>query len=293
VSAPEQARPAGEALAAPRQPELIRRWVEAYRASPVRMPHPVDVAEMARLVAPILEGLSDALRPGRAPATGSSPLPASALVPGSNLARETEKAASLVGALLAAGGASGFDLTALWDGLRAVLAATPIAAEDREPLGRFLDWLAAVALDAFATALVLRERERTREQLEDGTPVVSIVPELPAAFLIGRSDGVLVDAVLSRLLLQIVRVGARAGIIDVTGLGDPHREEVLEAVRRFIGHRKIAGSVSLVVVGLPGDAEPAWRALGEEVGAPLWFEAHFDRAVERGLAAAGVRLVRS
>ena len=43
------------------------------------------------------------------------------------------------------------------------------------------------------------ERERWRDQLEDGTPVVLVSPELPVAFLVGRPDGVLLDSVFSRL----------------------------------------------------------------------------------------------
>ncbi len=281
--------------------ELLMRWVEAYRASPLRMPRPVDPQMVARLVSPILECLADALgpsaNPGRArtePPGGAAQLPASALVPGSTLAREVEKAAALVGALHATGDASGFDVSALFFALRDLFAALwSVDEQERATLVRFAEWLSAVACDSFSAARVQAERERWREQLEDGTPVVLIAPELPAAFLVGRPDGVLLDSVLSRLLLLVVRVGARAAVIDAAGMGDPARPEVLEALGRFLAHRKISGSVSLVAVGLADDPEQEWRQLADRSRTDLTFEAHLDRALARALSVGGYRLVKS
>jgi hypothetical protein len=283
------------------QADLLMRWVEAYRASPLRMPRPVDPQMVARLVSPILECLADALgpspNPGRAgtePSAGAAQSPASALVPGSTLAREVEKAAALVGALHATGDASGFDVAALFYALRDLFAAiASVEEQERAALVRFTEWLSAVACDSFAAARVQAERERWREQLEDGTPVVLAAPELPMAFLVGRPDGVLLDSVLSRLLLLVVRVGARAAVIDAAGMGDPARPEVLEALGRFLSHRKISGSVALVAVGLADEPEQAWRELAERSGTDLTFEAYFDRALARALSAAGYRLVKS
>jgi hypothetical protein len=236
--------------------------------------------------------MCDALRPTPVPPPPGGP-PPGALEPGSNLAREAEKAAALVGALLAAEDASGFDVTALFYALRDTLAEATSAPEDRAALRRFAEWLTAVAFDGFATARVQAERERWRDQLEDGTPVVLLSPELPAAFLVGRPDGVLLDSVMSRLLLLVVRVGARGALLHAGGLTDPGRPEVIEALRRFLSHRKVAGAVELVAVGLEPEPERAWRQLATEVGALLTFDAHFDRAVERALALGGYRLVRS
>ena len=274
------------------QGELLRRWVEAYAASPLRVPRPIQEAEMARLVSPILESLADALGPAGRSAAGGA-LPAATLVAGSTTAREIEKAAALVGALLAAEeDASGFDVTALFFSLRDVIAGPPFAAEDGAHLARFAEWLTSVAFDTFSAARVHAERERAREDLEDGTPVVLLSQELPAAFLVGRPDGRLIDSVLSRLLLLVVRVGARAALIHAGGLADPARPEVLEALHRFAAHRKVAGAVELIVVALDPDAEAPWRATATDTGATVTFDAHLDRAVERGLSASGVRLVR-
>jgi pimeloyl-ACP methyl ester carboxylesterase len=283
------------------QADMLIRWVEAYRASPLRMPRPVDPQMVARLVSPILECLADALGPwpspgrgGTEPPAGAAQSPASALVPGSTLAREVEKAAALVGALHANGDASGFDVAALFYALRDLFAALwAVDEQERAALVRFAEWLSAVACDSFAAARVQAERERWREQLEDGTPVVLAAPELPVAFLVGRPDGVLLDSVLSRLLLLVVRVGARAAVIDAAGMGDPARREVLEALGRFLAHRKISGSVSLVAVGLADDPEQAWRELAERSRTDLTFEAYFDRALARALSVAGYRLVKT
>jgi hypothetical protein len=278
------------------QGELLKRWVEAYRASPVRMPHPLDPAAVSRLVAPILECLADALgpSPARGAETNRPPpyAPASVLVPGSTLAREVEKAAALVGALLASGENSGFDVSALFYALRGLFESAPLVADERTALLFFTDWLNAVACDAFAAARVQAERERWREQLEDGTPVVMAAPELPVAFLVGRPDGVLLDSVLSRLLLMIVRVGARAAVIDAAGLADPSRPELLEALGRFLSHRKVSGAVAIVAVGMRSEHERAWRDVAPS-STELSFEAHFDRALDRALSLAGYRLIKS
>jgi hypothetical protein len=281
------------------QGDLLRRWVEGYRGSPLRMPHPVDPRSLSRLVSPILESLADALGPSQgrhadqAPDQGQAPV--SALLPGSTLAREVEKAAALVGALHATGhatGPNGYDVVALFHALRDLFAAV-FEGEERAALVRFAEWLSAVACDSFSAARVQAERERWREQLEDGTPVVLAAPELPVALLVGRPDGVLLDSVLSRLLLQVVRVGARAAVIDASGMADPARPEVLEAVARFLAHRKISGSVSLVAVGLADQAEEAWGDAARQSGTELAFETYFDRALDRALRVAGYRLVKT
>jgi len=270
--------------------ELLTRAIEAYRLSPLRLPAPVDGPGMSRLLSPILESLGDALRPSAAPSPIES---ASVLVPGSAAAREVEKSAALVGAILAAGTASGFDAAALFYALRDVLAEASARAQDRAALRRFAEWITVVAFDSFATARVQAERERARDLLEDGTPVVQVAPELPAAFLVGRPDGVLCDSVLSRVLLLVVRVGARAAILHASGLTDPARPEVIEALRRFMAHKKVAGAVHVIAVGLPPEAEEPWRAVAADAGAELSCERDFDRAVERGLTLSGYRLVRS
>jgi hypothetical protein len=284
------------------QADLLKRWVEAYRSSRLRMPHPLDPTAVSRLVAPILECLADALGPSLVvpgPAAGAgvrvpTQTAAAALVPGSTLAREVEKAAALVGALLATGGgATGFDVSALFYSLRDLFAGAPFEVEERGALVRFAEWLNAVACDSFAAARTQAERERWREQLEDGTPVVLIAPELPVAFLVGRPDGVLLDSVLSRLLLLIVRVGARAAVLDAGGLSDPSRAEVLEALGRFLSHRKVRGAVALIAVGMRSESENAWHERAQEIGADLTFDAHLDRALERALSIAGYRLVKS
>jgi hypothetical protein len=270
--------------------ELVTRAIEAYRVSPLRLPSPIDGPGMARLLSPILESLGDALGPTAVPTPIES---SSALIPGSAAAREVEKSAALVGAILASGTASGFDAAALFYALRDVLAEAPVRPEDRAALRRFAEWITVVAFDAFAAARVQAERERARDLLEDGTPVVQVAPELPAAFMVGRPDGVLCDSVLSRVLLLIVRVGARAAILHASGLTDPARPEVVEALRRFMSHKKVAGTVHVIAVGLPPEAEDAWRGVAGDTGAELSFEPHFDRAVERGLKLSGYRLVRS
>jgi hypothetical protein len=266
---------------------LSRTWLTAYEASTVRMPRPVDRAALAQLVSPILESMADMLAP--MPRAGAVPEQAG-LVPGSAEAREVEKAAAFVGASVAAGAASGFDLAALMLTLRRVLgaAAGPAAAGAVED---FVEWLAVLAMDSFATARVAAERERWREQLENGTPVLMVAPEVPAAFLVGQPDARLLEALFSRLLLLAVRVGARTIVIDASGLAEPGHPAVTEAFDRFLAHPKVAGRTSVVVVGLEPEAEERWLAVGQARDVPVTGESHFDRAVSHALATAGYRLI--
>ena len=49
-------------------------------------------------------------------------------------------------------------------------------------LSRLFEWLTTVALDAFASSGMQSLRERHAEQLENGTPVIEVVPKVPAVF---------------------------------------------------------------------------------------------------------------
>jgi hypothetical protein len=84
---------------------------------------------------------------------------------------------------------------------------------------------------------------------------------LPAVLLIGRPDRVGLDAIFSRLLLSVVRVGARVAIVDATGLTDPTADEVVDSLRGFVNHRKIATRVGINAVGLDREHADAWSRL--------------------------------
>jgi hypothetical protein len=266
---------------------VVNAWLDVYAASTVRVPRAIERGALAQRVAPIIEALGDALMPSPRP---GGPPGVARLVPGSSELRDVEKAAALVGAGMASGDASGFDVSALMLALRSAIApATEGAA--RLEAEAFVEWLAAVALDAFASARVASERERWREQLEEGTPVLMVAPDVPAAFLIGRPDARLLDVLFARLILLVVRVDARTAMVDVSGLAEAGHPEVLAAFDRFLAHPKVGGRLHVVVIGLQAEAEPAWFEAGRARGSRVSVDSHFDRAVGRALVDAGYRLL--
>lgn len=263
--------------------ELMATWIATYDRSPMRMPGAIRPAEVTATIDHLFSSLTGLfIAPHR---TEDAPL---VLTAGSSELREIEQAAAFLGANLSSTRATGFDVVALVLCLRDVLCPLADGAETDELAG-FIEWLAAVAVDSFSAARQRAVVERHREELEEGTPVVNIVPELPAAFLIGAPQRSVVDSVLSRLLLSAVRVDAAALILDASGLANPEAPEVLEPLRRFLGHRKLAGRTRVLVVRLVPEAVPVWSAVSTD----LQFFEYFDGAVAEGLRAAGYRLVRS
>lgn len=256
------------------QDELVSRWGDAFERSPLRLPRPVARAELVPLVQSMIESLALAL-----PGAGE----AAPLVPGAPAARELEKAVAFAGASLAAAGLSGFDVAALILALRDVIVphVAPAPAND---LGRLFEWLSIVALDAFATTTDLAARERVREQIGRGTPVVLVAARVPAALLVADPDSRALDSVFGRLVLLVVRTGAPCVIIDAAGLDDPGAPQVLEALGHFAGHDKIAGVADIVAVGLADQHARAWQRVARDAGTTLSLSPRFRDAVATALA---------
>ena len=271
-----------EAVATGRD-ELMASWIAAYDRSPIRMPGAIRPAEVTATIDHLFSSLTDLFVASHR--GDDVPL---VLTAGSSELREIEQAAAFLGANLSSTRATGFDVVALVLCLRDILCPLADGAETEE-LSAFIEWLAVVAVDSFSTARQRAVMERHREELEEGTPVVHIVPELPAALLVGAPPRSVVDSVLSRLLLSAVRVGAPALILDASGLANPEAPGVLEPLQRFLEHRKLRGATRVLVVRLSPDAVPVWSKLSDD----LEFFEYFDGAVAEGLRAAGYRLVRS
>jgi hypothetical protein len=218
-------------------------------------------------------------------------LPISELEPGEPGFRELEKSISFVGSVMAGSGSSGFDVAGLVVAVRDVLLER-IRGEEAEQLYRLFEWLLVLALDAFATAGVRGQREREREHIERSTPVVLITPDVPAVFLLGAPDNLVLDAIFGRVLMTTVRVGAASVIMDVAGLEKPHASTVMVALERFMSHRKVAGGVQIIAVGLDERGLVAWKQVAERSGATLHAEDRFDQALTRALGRTGFRIVR-
>ncbi len=260
---------------------LVAQIVELVRLSPVRIPGALDGGAVARYGGTLLDGVMSAVG-GAEPDTE--------IRPGSREARELERQVAFVGANLATTAQYAYDIAAVVLAVRdAVLPHVSGAA--RTCLDELFSWLVLVGMESYSSAALARQTERTREQLERGMPVVLITPEVPAVFLIGDGRLLVLETVFGKLLLAVARVGAKAVIIDVTGLADAAADPVLSAVGQFLDHRKICRGVHTMAVGLSTEAEAAWAQLADAEN--LSFHRGFDVALARALDLSGRRIVRS
>lgn len=267
---------AARALAdAERRATVIDRWLSGHERSILRLRRQEDPRALVGLAEALVGELAVAL--------------AEPVEPGAPPLREAEKGLAFAGGALGMAGASAFDVAAFVFALRDTLAAEAGDEGERAGLGPLFDWFAALALEAYTTSREDALRLKHRDELERGTPVVMIGPELPAAMLVGEPDRSVLEATFGRLLLAVVRVGARAVVIDGAGLARAAEPGVLESLAAFGRHRKVAGRVAAMVSGVPPDAQAAWTdALGPGV-APRMHE-RFEDAVADALDAAGLAL---
>ena len=268
----------GAALAlTTRRVDLIARWMQGYQDSRLRLPRRLDLDELSGAA----EGLCEALGAG---------LGDSDATPGHGALREAEKRVAFIGGSFGMAGASAFDLSGFVLALRDALAAFAASVEERAALVELFDWFCALALEGYATSREDALRLRHRDELERGTPLVMITHDLPAALLVGDPDRAVLESVFGRLLLSVVRVGAKAVIIDGSGLTRAADERVIDSLSSFARHRKVAGgAVLLALSGLPSDAEAAWKdACGE--GTRHEIIERFDDAVTAALAMYGLKV---
>ncbi len=258
---------------------ILASWAHRFERSTKRGPG----ARAARQHASIAAGLIESL----AVAMASDP---PELTPGAPALRDLEKAAVFAGATWAVDGGNGFEIAAILTTLRdAVLEHADL--DTAPPLAELFEWLTVLALDAYATAGKRAVAERANEQLDAGTPVLLITPELPAVLLVGSPTEDVLDGVLARAMLLVVRVGAPSLLLDVSGLADVTAKPVEIAMQRLFEHRRMS-TVELVVVGAPAEVADRWRGAGQAHNvASRWFD-RFDDAFAHAASRAGINLVR-
>lgn len=262
-----------------RSSEILASWLMQFERSLLRFRRATKAATHTAQVANLVETLSVAVSNG-----------SHELKPGGNVTRELERSAAFLGAQFASEGATGFDIAALLLELRDVVAgmANP---EDAVPLTRLFEWLTTVALDAFAASGMQSLRERQADQLENGTPVIEVLPKVPAVLLVGAPNTSTIDSLLSRAWMLAVGTGAPCLIIDCGGLAEAGEKNFDGGYRAFL--EQAEGSALQVVVS------SARRPLREHVAVltgerGLSFQ-HFDRfdsAVAHAVERAGYLLMR-
>jgi hypothetical protein len=262
-----------------RSSEILASWIVQFERSLLRFRRATKAATHTAQVANFVEALSVAAISGLAEAR-----------PGANATRELERSAAFLGAQFASEGATGFDIAALLLELRDVIAQIADA-DDAAELTRLFEWLTTVALDSFAASGMQSLRERQADQLETGTPVIEVLPKVPAVLLVGAPNTATIDSLLARAWMLAVGTGAPCLIIDCGGLAAPAEKNFDAGYRGFL--EQAAGSALQVVLA------NARRPLRERAAVAtaergLSFQ-HFDRfdsAVAHALERAGYHVMR-
>jgi hypothetical protein len=91
----------------------------------------------------------------------------------------------------------------------------------------------------------------------------------------------------------VVRTGARAAIIDVSGISGRLEVAFADALERFLSHSKVAGTVTVFARGVHANDVSSWEDIANRSGAKIIFEDYFDVCVAESLKIGSWRLLRS
>jgi hypothetical protein len=262
-----------------RASEILEAWIVRFERSPLRFRRTMKALTHTAQIASLVEALTVA-------STGGP----EGLVPGSDATRELERSSAFLGAQFASEGATGYDVAALLLELRDVVASMASPEEGKALTGLF-EWLTVVALDGFATSGLQSLREQMSDQLENGTPVVELLPKVPALMLVGSPSSSVVDGLLARAWMLAVGTAAPCLVIDCAGLTAVGEKNLEKAYPSFC--EQAEGSALQVLLST------ARRPLREALAAvsterQLSFQ-HFDRidsAIAHALERAGHLLMR-
>ena len=262
-----------------RSSEILASWIVRFERSSLRFRRATKAATHTAQVANLVEALVVAASVGTA-----------GLQPGSDGTRELERAAAFLGAQFASEGATGYDVAALLLELRDVVTGT-IGASDAAALARLFEWLSVVALDGFAASGLQSLRERVSEQLEVGTPILEILPKVPAVLLVGAPSTSVLDHLLARAWMLAVGTGAPCLIIDCGGLAEQGERNFDHGFKTFLEQAE-GSALQILLSSARRPLRDRAAGLASERG--LAFQ-HFDRldsAVAHSLERAGHLLMR-
>jgi hypothetical protein len=262
-----------------RSSEILANWIVQFERSLLRFRRATKAATHTAQVANLVETLSVAVSSG-----------IDELRPGANVTRELERSAAFLGAQFASEGATGFDIAALLLELRDAVVSVADR-DDAAKLTRLFEWLTTVALDAFAASGMQSLRERQADQLENGTPVIEVLPKVPAVLLVGAPSTSMIDSLLSRAWMLAVGTGAPCLIIDCGGLAEPGEKNFDGGYRRFLD--QVEGSALQVVLSTARrPLRERAELLTSERGLSFQHFDRFDSAVAHAVERAGYHLMR-
>jgi hypothetical protein len=262
-----------------RSSEILASWIVRFERSPLRFRRATKAATHTAQVANLVEALVVAAGSNNAE-----------LRPGSDATRELERSAAFLGAQFASEGATGYDIAALLLELRDVVVSVT-SSEDAAALSRLFEWLTVVALDGFAASGLQSLREKVSEHLEVGTPVIELLPKVPAVLLVGAPSGSVIDNLLARAWMLAVGTGAPCLIIDCGGLAEPGERNFETGYQGFLEQAE-GTAIQILLSTARRPLRERAAVLASERG--LAFQ-HFDRidsAVAHSLERAGHLLMR-
>lgn len=262
-----------------RSSEILAGWIVRYERSPLRFRRTTKAATHTAQVASLVEALTEASHGG-----------AEALQPGSDATRELERSCAFMGAQFASEGATGYDLAAILLELREIISGL-VSEDDSVQLTRLFEWLTVVALDGFAASGLQSLREQMSEQLEAGTPVVEILPKVPAVLLVGAPSPSVLDNLMSRAWMLAVGTGAPCLVIDCSGLSAVGEKNFERGYRGFLEQAEGSALQILLSNARRPIRELAARLSSERNMSFQHFD-HLDSAVAHALERAGHLLMR-
>ena len=262
-----------------RSSEILAAWIVRFERSPIRFRRATKAATHTAQVANLLETLTEAAQGGGV-----------ALQPGSDATRELERSSAFLGAQFASEGATCFDVAALLLELREVIAGM-VSPEDSLALTHLFEWLTVIALDGFATAGLQSLREQTSEQLEGGTPIVELLPKVPAVLLVGAPTASVLDNVLARAWMLAVGTGAPCLIIDCGGLASAGERNFERGYRGFLAQAE-GSALQVLLSGARRNISEVAAKLTAEAGLTLQNFERLDSAVAHALEREGHLLMR-
>lgn len=261
-----------------RSSEILANWIVRFERSSLRFRRATKAATHTAQVANLVEALGVAA--------------SSELHPGSSATRELERNAAFLGGQFASEGATGFDVAALLLELRDVVATMVSSSTSANTLSPLFEWLTVVALDAFAASGLQALREKTSEQLELGTPVVELLPKVPACLLVGAPTANVLGGLLARVWMLAVGTSAPCLIIDCGGLAEPGEKQFEPAYREFLD--QVDGTaIQIVVVSARRTLRERAAAMAGERGIPFQHFDRLDSAVAHAAERAGYLLRRA
>lgn len=260
--------------------DILTRWVSLFGSSRLRFQRDLPASSFTTQAANLLDVLAMAAAGGPGE-----------LAPGTGATRELERACAFLGAHFSGSSASGFDVAAFLLALRDAVA-EHASAQERTALESLFEWLTVVALDAFGAAGLQTLRERTIEQLESGTPVVELLPKVPAVLFVGGPTVSVMDSLLSRGLLLCISTGSACLLLDISGLAEASLQQFPKTFTTFIT-RDAPPSIELVLVGATRGVAAACDQAMQALGRRLQLCERLDLAIEHALRRGGYAVVHT